>query len=556
MSDRFVGLDIGTSAIRASQVTVGAGSRPILESFGQVGLPPGSVVGGEIRDRGEIAKALRRLWREGGFSERKVILGLAGLRAITREIDVPPIPPDELDDALRFQADEVIPFPMEQTLISSKVMAQFTDADGAPQLRVLMAVAHRELVDSAVAALQEADLEPIGIDLNTAALARAFYDPSFTAGPEAVVSVGAGLTMVVIHQAGQLQFVRTIDIGGQSVTQSVASALDLPAADAEAVKRRLGDPGVHDSRAEDAARSVVEELVGEVHNSIRFFSSLPGRSAPARMLVTGAGSRTAGLMSRLQEGLDVPVLPASPLSMLDNQLPVSPEEAAVIDPVLAVSVGLALPDPSGKSFNLLPKEVRAGYAAKRIYRALVAAGGVILLLLIAGTVWRVLSVNHAEGQVTTLTSTVHTINTVEIPKYNKVVTEQSAVSKLQASYVPLVSSMTDWLTVLNELAQYLPSTAVFSTLSLQSAASSAPSSKSSSSSTAAVIATGSAGVTVSSIPGYVHYGNAMTTLPAIVFAQPGGSVSTSGAISFTSTFSVNAKARSRQVGLFTKGVKP
>ncbi|MHB8220924.1 MAG: type IV pilus assembly protein PilM [Acidimicrobiales bacterium] len=550
MADRFVGLDIGTSAIRAAQLTVGAGPRPVLENFGQVGILPGSVVGGEIRDRGEIAKAIRRLWHEGGFSERRVIVGLAGLRAITREIDVPPIPPDELDDALRFQADEVIPFPMDQTLISAKVMAQFTDADGAPQLRVLMAVAHRELVDAAVAALQEAGLEPIGIDLNTAALARAFYDPTFTAGPEAIVSVGDGLTMVVIHQAGQLQFVRTIDIGGQNVTQSVASALDLPATDAEAMKRRLGEPGIHDSRAEDAVRSVVEELVGEVHNSIRFFSSLPGRSAPARLLVTGAGSRTAGLMTRLQEGLDVPVLPASPLSMVENHLSVSPEEAASIDPVLAVSVGLALPDSGGKSFNLLPKEVRAGYAAKRIYRALMAVGGVILLLLIAGTVWRVLSVNHAKSQVTTLTSTVHTINTVEIPKYNKVVAAKTAVTSLAKSYLPLVAPMANWLAVLNQIATYMPATSVVSTVSLQPSGSQSTSSSSSSS---AAIAGGTISVEVASIPSYVQYGNAMSAVPGLVFSQPSGAIAANSEITFTSAFQITAQARSRQVGLFTTG---
>ncbi|MDA8359315.1 MAG: type IV pilus assembly protein PilM [Actinomycetota bacterium] len=551
MADRIIGLDIGTSAVRAAELVVSAGSRPIFENFGQVGIPVGSVVGGEVRDRAEVARAIRRLWHDGGFSHRKVVLGLAGLRAITREVDMPPIPPDELDDAVRFQADEVIPFPLDQTQISAKVMAQFTDAEGAPQLRVLMAAAHRELVDAAVAAARDADLEPIGIDLNTAALARALYDPTFNAGPEAIVSVGAGLTMVVVHQAGQLQFVRTIDIGGQSVTQSVAGALDLPVADAELAKRRLAEPGIHDSRAEDAVRSVVEELVGEVHNSVRFFSSLPGRGMPARLLVTGGGARTVGFMPRLQEGLEVPVLPASPLSMLDSRLPVSPEEAAAIDPVVAVSVGLTLPDPAGKAFNLLPKEVSAGYAAKRIYRALAAVGALLLVLIVAGTVWRILSVNHAQSQVTTLTSTLHTVNTVEIPHYNKVVQAKAEVSTLKSSYEPLVSFVPDWLAVLNQLATYMPATSVFSTLSLQTSTQSAAAAKSPGASS--VIATGSGQVTVPSIAAYVHYGNTMATVPDITFAPASGSISSNGAITFPSTFSVNGDARSRQAQLFAKG---
>src|SRR5271167_3010320 len=133
MAQRIVGLDIGTSAVRAVELTVGDG-RPVLEAYGQVGLPPGCVVDGEVRDNPQVVASLNRLWREGGFSVRRVHLGVAGLRAITREIDMPPVPPSELDDAVRFQADQVVPFPLDQTVLSSKVIAQYTDADGSPQL--------------------------------------------------------------------------------------------------------------------------------------------------------------------------------------------------------------------------------------------------------------------------------------------------------------------------------------------------------------------------------------------------------------------------------------
>jgi len=555
MAERFVGLDIGTSAIRAAEVTVGEGARPILESYGQVGIPPGTVVDGEVKNRAEVVRALQRLWRDGGFRERRVILGVAGLRAITRELDMPPLPPDELDDAVGFQADQVIPFPMEQTTISAKVMAQYTDAEGAPQLRVLVAAAHRELIDAAVSAVQEAGLEPVGIDLNTAALARALYDPSSGGGPEAIVSVGAGLTMVVVHQAGQLQFVRTIDLGGQSITRAVASALDLPMPDAESLKRSLGEPGTHDRRAESAAGAVVDELVGEIHNSVRFFSSLPGRSAPSRLLVTGAGARMAGFLPKLQQGLDVPVLPASPLSMVDSRLPISPEEAAAIDPTLAVPVGLALPDPSGKPFNLLPKEVLTGYAERRIKRTLLVVGAVVLLLLIAGTVWRVLSVRHAESQVSTLSAQLHQITAVQIPKYDKTVAAKAQVASLQKAYLPLVSGEVDWLVVLNQLGQYMPSTSVLSSLQLTTAPPVVAGSAAAKTAAAAkTIGTGTASVVVGSVAEFTQFGNAMAASPALILGQPTNTLVTSSSITFTTTFAITSAAHSQRLGLFTQAV--
>ncbi len=80
-----------------------------------------------------------------------------------------------------------------------------------------------------------------GVDLVSSALVRALVDPAtMSDSPEAIVSVGAGLTVVVVHQHGRPQFVRTVGIGGNATTAAVASALDLPLADAEALEASTG----------------------------------------------------------------------------------------------------------------------------------------------------------------------------------------------------------------------------------------------------------------------------------------------------------------------------
>jgi type IV pilus assembly protein PilM len=555
MAQRIVGLDIGTSAVRAVELTVDNGSRPVLEAFGQVGLPPGAVADGEIRDRSQVVHALQRVWKEGGFRERKVVLGIAGLRAITREVDMPPLPPDELDEAVKFQADQVVPFSMDETIISSKVMAQFTDEDGTPKIRVLVAAAHRELVDGVVSAVREAGLQPVGIDLDTAALARALHDPATGGQDQVVVSVGAGLTLVVVHRGGQLQFVRTIDLGGETITKSIAGALDVPRVDAEEIKRQLGEPGAHDFRAENAARSAVGDLVGEIHNSIRFYSSQPGRSIPARVEVTGAGARVAGFMDQLQQGLDIPVVPASPLSRIDtSQLGILPEQLAAIDATLAVPVGLALPDPAAKSFNLLPPEVTAAFAEKRVRDVLILCGLFVLLLLVIGTVWRVLSVHNAESQVASLTQQVTYINKTEIPKYDKVVAIQSQIRTLESQDKPLVAGETDWLVVLNQISQYLPSTAVFNTLSLSSnfvPGSTAKSAVPSSTKSAGVIGTGTGKVSVNNYTAFSQFGDSMSQSPAITIGAPSGTLTNGSAITFDITFNIGSEASSQRLNLFT-----
>lgn len=557
MAQRIVGLDIGTSAVRAVELTVDSGSRPVLEAFGQVGLPPGAVMDGEVRDRSQVVHALQRVWKEGGFRQRKVILGIAGLRAITREVDMPPLPPDELDEAVKYEADQVVPFPMDQTMISSKVMAQFTDEEGTPKIRVLVAAAHRELIDGVVDAVRAAGLEPIGIDLDTAALARALHDPASDGSDQVVVSVGAGLTLVVVHRGGQLQFVRTIDLGGETITKSIAGALDVPRVDAEQIKRQLGEPGTHDFRAENAARSAVGDLVGEIHNSIRFYSAQPGRGSPVRVEVTGAGARVAGFVEQLQQGLDIPVVPASPLARIDtSRLGILPEQLAAIDATLAVPVGLALPDPAAKPFNLLPPEVTAAFAEKRVRDVLVLCGLFVLLLLVVGTVWRVLSVHNAENQVASLTQQVTYINKTEIPKYDKVVSIQNNIKSLQQQDSPLAANGVNWLVVLNQLAKYLPSTAVFSTVKLTAASTPVSASASGASSAAgpeatSSVGTGSGKVNVPNFTAFSGFGDSMSQSPVIVLGPPSGTLANGAAITFSITFKIGKGALGQREGLFT-----
>jgi type IV pilus assembly protein PilM len=554
MGEHIVGLDIGTSALRAVELVIEDGSPPVLEAFGQVGLPPGTVVDGEIRDRTQVASAIRRLWRNGGFKTNRVRLGVAGLRAITREIELPPVPPDEVAAAVTLQAEDIVPFPVERTSIASAVISRTEDADGLPLIRVLVAAAHRDLIDGIVAAVEEAGLEPEAIDLDTAALSRAFTLPGSAREPEAVVSVGAGLTMVVVHHGGTLQFVRTIDMGGDTATRAISSVLDVPIADAEILKRELALPGTHDEATTHAVAAVVDQLADEVRNSLRFFSSLPGRTAPVRVLVTGGGARTVGLLEQLSARMNVPVLEASPLSFVDvSRIQVSPGEAASINQTVAVPLGLALNGPARTRFELIPPEVAARRAARKRRRLLVLALVGLALILVALSAWRVLAVRSAEHQVAILQSSVHNIETVELPRYDKAVQLGDKVTGLQQQLTPLVSKEDDWLVVLNQLGEYLPKTAVLNGVNLSATSPTGGMSGTLTTVGPTVIGTGTSTVYTHTLTEVTQFGLTMAKSPALSRVDLSGSVGASSTeVTFPVTFSITEAAHGQRTALFEK----
>ncbi len=455
---QVVGLDVGASAVRAAEIDLGPGT-PVLLRFGQVGLPPGAIVDGEIRDQTAVSDAVGRLWRNAQFESTSVIVGLAGLRAITREVDLPYVPDAEVDSAVRFQSEEVIPFPPEKTILSAQVLTDYQGADGAKMRRVLVAAAHRELVDAVIAVVERAGLLVEGVDLVSSALVRALVDPKHLGEqPEAVVSVGAGLTVVVVHQQGRPQFVRTIGTGGNAATAAIAAALDLPLADAEAVKRRLGEPIPQVQAAERAVREPIAELVSEIRNSVQYFASLPGRAPVARIMMTGGGSRLRGLVEQLQLQARVPVQVVSPLARLDlSQLDLRPDQAAAIDPVLSAPIGLALPEPNPgvKKFNLVPPEVAQRVAVRKVTRTVTFAAAAVLALVAAVSGLRFYQVHSAQSDVGALTSEISRLN-AEKPLYSKAQAVADALRRSQSQVAALTTGVPDWYAVVTGLAKQNP----------------------------------------------------------------------------------------------------
>ncbi len=455
---QVVGLDIGTSAVRAAELEFGSGA-PVLVAFGQVGLPPGAIVDGEVQDLSAVSDAIMRLWQNGKFQSKTVVVGIAGLRAITREVDLPWVPDEDVDSAVRFQSEEVIPFPPDKTILSAQVLSDNTAPDGTKTRRVLVAAAHRDLVEGVVNAAEQAGLIVEGVDLVSSALVRALGDPSVAAErPEAIVSIGAGLTVVVVHQHGRPQFVRTIGTGGNAATAAVASALDLPLVDAEGLKRRLGEASPQVASAETAVQPAIAELVGEIRNSIQYFATLPGRAPIARVLLTGGGARLRGLVKELRTQVRIPVEHVSPLERLDlSRIDLDPEQAASIEPVLATPIGLALPEPnpSVKKFNLVPPEIVQRAFERQVARKAFVAAGVVVVLLVAVSGWRFLQVHNAQDGVANLHSSVAELN-AQIPRYDKVVAINNELRVAKGQVTQLASTAVDWSAVVSQLGSRIP----------------------------------------------------------------------------------------------------
>jgi type IV pilus assembly protein PilM len=336
-----VGLDIESGSIAATEVESN-GSAAVARSA-IAPLPPGVVTEGEVQDPAALSEALRSLFSENKLS-KNVRLGLANQRVVVRTLRLPLIEkPDELETAIRFQAQEHIPMPLDQAVIDHQVVARETGAEGERQMDVVAVAARRDMVDSLLDAMRQAGLRPTGIDLSAFGMIRALDAPHQTT----LFCHFGDITNLAVAKGGQCLFTRIAPFGIENIAASVASQAEISADEA---RDWILDVGLDEPLAEfddaelaatarDALTTGASKLVDELRVSMDFYGAQEGASVIERVVICGPGSMIPGLPEHVQAGLGLGIESMSPaaLSHLDE------EDAAR----LTVSYGLALEGEEG-----------------------------------------------------------------------------------------------------------------------------------------------------------------------------------------------------------------
>lgn len=344
---RVVGVDIGSSAVRAVELEVGGSRRGQVASvtvvqYGEVLLPPGAVQDAEVAEPETVGSALRELWRSARFSTRDVVLGVGNPRVVVRELELPWLPMDQLRASLPYQVQELLPMATDDALLDYHPTGEYEGPTGRT-LQGMLVAATRETVRLNVMAAENAGLRPQMVDLNAFALLRAMARGEHADQIVALVDIGARMTNVIISVRGVPRFARTVPSGGQDVTDALASSMKIAGPEAELLKREIGIGfSVRTELAAGAAAvaEVTRNLVEAVRNTFVYYSSNnPGAGIDVALL-TGGGSQLPGLAQYLSTASRLPVSFGDPLAAM-TVAPAVRDRLPAARGSLAVPVGLA-----------------------------------------------------------------------------------------------------------------------------------------------------------------------------------------------------------------------
>jgi len=344
----LVGIDIGTSSIKVCQVKESRKAATLVRC-GYAELAPQTIVDGQVMDAGAVVEALLRVFHDARIRQKEVALSVSGQTVIIRKIAVPIMTAAELDEQIHWEAEQHIPFKIEDVQIDYQVLRRRPEAS---QMDLLLVAAKRDQIADYAQLARDAKLKPIVCDIDAFTVQNMF---EFSRGlPQdqtiAIINVGASLSSLNIVANGVSSFTREIANGGNVITEEIQKQLQVPYEQAEAYKCGgtpgagvPGQPGMVPQQVMPVIDTVLDSVAAEIQRSLDFFMATSGEGEMSRIYVTGGTANLPSLAQAVEKRARVPVetwIPTEKLSLSPKDVDTTLLQARAAQ--LPVALGLAL----------------------------------------------------------------------------------------------------------------------------------------------------------------------------------------------------------------------
>ena len=330
-----LGLDIGSRYVKFVQLQRKM-SKYHLVSWGIVKILPKTSEAG----MSPVTNILRGLFKGLSSSHIKVISSVGGASVIVRHIKFPPLSHKEIDESIRWEAKSYVPFPLRDVNIDYQILSKSAKNK---EMDVLLVAVTKKLLQDHLDMLQNIQINPSIIDINSLALVNSFSSGNSGRDERAVVllDIGFANTILNIYKKDDLYLTRDIPIAGDAFTIHLQKenrhpdGRNLSYEEAENIK-------FNKNFDINTIRAVLDNLTKEIRRSLIYYDNQTSRRGFSRIILTGGSSRICGLVSYFSEELGLTVEIANPLQTIQvDSRRFAQDELQFFSPQIALAVGLA-----------------------------------------------------------------------------------------------------------------------------------------------------------------------------------------------------------------------
>ena len=337
----LVGLDIGSSAVKAVELKA-TGKTFRVVAWAREAMAPDSIVDGAIIDGAAVADAIRRVFDRAGTRTREVAASLSGNAVIVKKIILPQMTDGELAESIRWEAEQYIPFDVQDVNLDYQVLA----ANGGAKhtMDVLLVAAKKDKIADYTGVIAQAGRTPVVVDVDAFAIQNAF-EANYDVEPGAVtvlLNMGASAININIVSGAASIFTRDMSVGGNAYTEAVQREFNLTFERAEQIKQGMPIDTVTFEDIQPVLRAVSETVLLEIQKTFDFYRASAPSDRIDRVMVCGGGARVSGFTQALAERFDIAVEPLDPFRRIAFDAGSSGVVPGDVGPIAVVAVGLAL----------------------------------------------------------------------------------------------------------------------------------------------------------------------------------------------------------------------
>jgi type IV pilus assembly protein PilM len=282
----FFGLDIGSTAVRLVELRGNTVPKALLK-YAYVPLEGNLSLSEAKGDQQKLAKLIAQLVAQAKVGTKNVAVGIPSSRVFTTVADADRLPNSELDQAIRYQADSLIPTPLAESKIDWALIGD-SEVDKTKQ-EVLLTSVPNKFIEGRLDLLESIGLNVIAFEPDNLAMARALAAPD--AEPQLILDMGRLSTDLVILRNGVPSLTRSIPTGVEAIVRAATQNLNIDAKQAEQFVFKFGlSKDKLEGQVFQSINSTIDLLTAEIEKSIKFFQTRYSSSKLEHIIVSGGAS--------------------------------------------------------------------------------------------------------------------------------------------------------------------------------------------------------------------------------------------------------------------------
>ena len=339
-SNNVIGLDIGTSSIKLIEIEESKGGHR-LKNFGISTLPKDAIVNGSIVNHDAVVSSIQQILSNLKIKTRDVVASISGHPVIIKKITMPLATDEELEESIKFEAEQYIPFDLEEVNIDFQVLT--VEEEKADQMNVMLVAAKKVMINDYTKVLSDAGLTPVILDIDVFALENAFEInyPMDEDQNAALIDVGASTININVIKGGLSAFTRDVFLGGNQITEDIQKQFGISFDEAETLKTS-GDVNRDDFGGKEIVKQVCDNIASEIQKSLDFYSSTTYESVN-KIYLSGGCAKIPFMKDIIEEKLNVSteIIDCIRTVKYDENV-FDPDYIKDISPLASVGIGLAL----------------------------------------------------------------------------------------------------------------------------------------------------------------------------------------------------------------------